>query len=109
MYEVARSRAQQPARPRRPEMWHGRAKVAAAGLKSFAIIFFGASFHSLFFLVFPLAFKIFREGLERVQTLRFSLNLCFWIEDCEDSRINLHSPSIYASLFSFPLLFDFLF
>ena len=80
--------------------------VVRRGVKSVFAILFGAFFIPPFFLVFPLAFRVLRGWLERVQTLRFSLNLCFWIEDCEDSRINLHSPSIYASLFSFPFLFD---
>ena len=46
--------------------WHGRVMVAAAGLKSFAIIFLGHLSIPHFSFAFPLVLG-FRERLERVQ------------------------------------------
>ena len=62
--------------------WHDRAKVAAAGLKSFAIIFFRGHLSIRHFsLAFPLVLG-FRERLERVpKNLRLGIE--FMLLDCK--------------------------
>jgi len=72
----------------------GRARWAPPRVNMFTIFFLWGILHSVFFLSFPLALELERETWESPQNLRFSLNLCFWIEDCEDWSIILHSQSI---------------
>ena len=70
---------------------HGHAWGCAPQIKFFSRFFFGGIFHSAFFFAFPLTFRVWERGLRESSNLDLALNLCFWIEDCEDSRIVLHS------------------